>query len=157
MCVCVFVFCLHLRLISVSYWSCRLLLLFFAYKIFLTAFFLSATSSYVACICVIVNPSKSPYKLHDNLLWTFSNLTECIFHLVVLTENSLCCCCSQFTVILALFTFNCGFVLHRVHVISQCLICSALLFSIFSCHFFFFTSWLFGCHTFHITSFIYLA
>lgn len=47
----------------------------------------SLTSSYDACLCVIVNPRKSPYKLHDNLLWTFWNLTECIFHLV-LTANS---------------------------------------------------------------------
>lgn len=31
-------------------------------------------------MCATVNPNKSHYKLHDNLLRTFSNLTRCIFH-----------------------------------------------------------------------------
>lgn len=67
---------------------------FFAYKKFNSFFHDCVICDCVVrmwiCVSVPVNPNKSPYKLHDNLLWTFSNLTRCIFHLMVLTENSSC-------------------------------------------------------------------
>lgn len=111
------------------------------------------------CVNVSVNPNKSPYKLHDNLLWTFSNLTRCIFHLTVLTENSSCVAGFFLCACVALYLQPWSHIaVCRRYISRSDLFCRlfhwTLLLSLLSTD-------LYSIHThaqqFHITSFIYLA